>query len=44
MDMVPEGEGGMNWQIIMETYTLTYVKQIASWNLLYDTRTPICDT
>ena len=32
-----EGEGRMNWDSGIETYTLPYVKQIASGNLLYDT-------
>ena len=31
-----EGEGEMNGESIMETYTLLYVKEIASGNLLYD--------
>ena len=31
-----EGEGGMNSARSMETYTLPYIKQIASRNLLYD--------
>ena len=30
-----EGEGGMNWESGIETYTLLYVKLIASGNLLY---------
>ena len=30
------GEGGTNGESSMETYTLSYVKQIASGNLLYD--------
>ena len=37
MDTVGEGEGGMNGESNMETYTLPYVKQIASGNLLCDT-------
>ena len=32
------GEGGMNGESSMKTYTLPYVKQIASGNLLYDSR------
>jgi len=32
------GEGGMNGESSMEIYTLPYVKQIASGNLLYDLR------
>ena len=31
-----EGEGMMNGESSMETYTLPYVKQIANGNLLYD--------
>ena len=30
------GEGGMIWENSIETYTLPYVKQIASGSLLYD--------
>ena len=37
MDTVGEGEGGMNGESNMETYTLPYVKQMASGNLLCDT-------
>ena len=33
---VGEGEGGLNWYSSIKTYTLPYVKQIASGNLLYD--------
>ena len=33
-----EGEGEMNGESSMEAYTLTYVKQIASGNWLYDSR------
>ena len=36
VDTVGDGEGGMNWESSTETYTLLYVKQIASGNLLYD--------
>ena len=36
VDMVREGEGEMNWESNIETYTLPCVKQIASGNLLYD--------
>ena len=32
-----EGEGEMSGESSMEAYTLTYVKQIANGNLLYDT-------
>ena len=40
-----EGESGMNWQSDIERYTLLYVKQIASSNLLYDTKLSLvlCD-
>ena len=31
-----EGESGANWESSMEAYTLPYVKQIASGNVLYD--------
>ena len=34
---VGEGEGGMNWESSTETYTLPYVKQIASGKLQYNT-------
>ena len=34
VDTVGEGEGGMNWESSEETYTLPYVKQIDSGNLL----------
>ena len=37
VDTVAEGEGWMNWEHSIETYTLPYVKQIASGNLLYAT-------
>ena len=37
VDTVGEGEGGMNWENNMQTYTLPYVKQIASGNVLCDT-------
>ena len=36
VDTVWEGEGGTNWESIVETCTLSYVKQIASGNLLCD--------
>ena len=36
MDTAGEGEGGTNGQSSMETNTLSYVKQIGSGNLLYD--------
>ena len=37
MDSVGEGEGGMIWENGIETYILSYVKQIASPRLIYDT-------
>ena len=37
MDFVGEGEGGMIWENGIETYILSYVKQIASPRLIYDT-------
>ena len=37
MDTVGEGENGMNCENSMETYTLPYVKQNASKNLLSKT-------
>ena len=36
MDTVWEGEDGTNWESGIGTYTLQYVKQTASENLLYD--------
>ena len=35
-DTVGEGEGGINWESSTETYTLLYVKQTASENLLFE--------
>ena len=35
-DTVGKGEGGPNWESGVETYTLLYVKWIASGDLLYD--------
>ena len=35
MDTEGEGEGGMNWEIRIDIYTLPCVKQIASGNLPY---------
>ena len=37
VDTVREGEGGTNWESTMEMYTLSYVKQIASGKLPYNT-------
>ena len=37
VDTVGEGDHGTNREIDIETYTLPYVKQITSGNLLYDT-------
>ena len=36
-DRVMQGEGGKNLKSNIEIYTLPYIKQIASGNLLYDT-------
>ena len=36
VDTVREEEGGTNWESSMEIYKLSYVKQIAQANLLYD--------
>ena len=44
---VREGEGGMNWESGIETYTLPYVKLIASGNLLYyagSSKLVLCDS
>ena len=38
MDTVGEGEGEVNRENTMEIYTLPYIKQITSGNLLYDAR------
>ena len=35
---VGEGEGGTNWEIRTDPYTLSCVKQIARRKLLYSTR------
>ena len=35
-----EGEGGMDGESSMETYTLPYVKQITNSNLIYDSGNP----
>ena len=46
LDTVGEGESGMIWQSSIETYTLPYVKQIVSGNLLCDPGNPkpiLCD-
>ena len=45
VDTVGEGEGGTNSENSMQTYTLPYVKQIASGNVLCDTgsSTQCCD-
>ena len=40
MDTVGEGEGGTNRERSIETYTLPYVKEIASGSLMYDSRNP----
>ena len=36
MDTVGEGEAGRNLESSMESYTLPYVKEIASGNFLFD--------
>ena len=38
MDTVGEGEGGTNWEMKIDIYTLSCVKLIASGKLLYSTR------
>ena len=46
LDTVGEGDSGMRWENNTETYTLEYVKQIASGTLIYDTGKPkpvLCD-
>ena len=46
LDTAREGEGGMICESSPETYTLPYVKQTASGNLLYDAGNPmpvLCD-
>ena len=40
LDIVGKGEGGMIWENSIETYTLPYIKQIASGSLMYDTGNP----
>ena len=40
LDTAEEGEGGMIWESSTETYTLPYVKQIASGDFLYVTGNP----
>ena len=43
---VGKGDGGIIWESSIEIYTLPYVKQRSSENLLYDTKNPksvICD-
>ena len=37
LDSVGEGEGGMIWENSIETCILSYVKQIASPGLMYET-------
>ena len=37
LDSVGEGEGGMIWENGIETYILSYVKQIASPGSMHDT-------
>ena len=38
LDSVEEGEGGLIWENIIETYILPYVKQIASPGLMDEAR------
>ena len=37
LDPVGEGEGGMIWENGIETYTISYMKQIASPGSMHDT-------
>ena len=37
LDSVGEGEGGMIWENGIETYTISYMKQIASPGSMHDT-------
>ena len=37
MDSVGEGEGGMIWENGIETYILSYVKQITSPGMMHET-------
>ena len=37
LDSVGEGEGGMIWENSIETYILSYVKQITSPGLMHET-------
>ena len=37
LDTAGEGEGGMNWEGSIETYTLPYVKEPVNGKLLYNT-------
>ena len=37
MDTAGEEEGGVTWESSSETYTLLYIKYIASGKLLYNT-------
>ena len=46
LDTVGEGEGGMIQENSIETYTLPYVKYVASGSLMYDSGNPkpvLCD-
>ena len=36
VNIVGEEEDGMNWERSSETYTLSWIKQIANENLMYD--------
>ena len=37
LDFVQDGKGGMIWENSIETYTLSYVKEIASPGLMHET-------
>ena len=44
MDSVGEGEGGTIWENGIETCIISYVKQIASPDLMHDTGCTACCT
>ena len=44
LDSVGEGEGGMIWENGIETCIISYVKQIASPDLMHDTGCTACCT
>ena len=43
VDTAKQEEDGLNWETSIETYTLPYVREIVSGNLLFDTRAQPCD-